>query len=458
MKDIIVSFLLICICVTIYSCHQIEKEPEDSFVIVIGGGLMGSTVSWHLAQDGMNVLLLEKQDSIYQTGSSYGTARIARSNNRGNDIWSYMHNSSVSETANLIAFLNKKFNAQDFSITDIYTTSPVSYVGRSRIYNQLMSSLERQNVAYKIATDYEEGKNLFDVNLPDSVLLQKEYNKHSGTINPNVLIKYLHKALQASNGVVTYGKEVLSIKNEKGIYYIETIDGQDNIATFQTKNIVVAAGPYTGPLLKEIAPYFEKLIDPQRVFLAFYSINKESYESLSIAEKQKLKDAYPVINSAKGTRDGSFFSMIEYYDKYKIPVIKIGGHFQRTEIENLDDVWKKEISKAEMEWSLISTLNYFEILGLDLDEDDLIYDHGYSCVYSLTETEIPLVTPIIGIDNKPDTSFIVMGGMSGVGAKGAMTYGRIAADYVLGVDKNEEMYQTVKEAFGFQRLLKDVNE
>jgi glycine/D-amino acid oxidase-like deaminating enzyme len=33
------------------------EESENREVIVIGGGLMGSSVAWHLAKAGINVLL-----------------------------------------------------------------------------------------------------------------------------------------------------------------------------------------------------------------------------------------------------------------------------------------------------------------------------------------------------------------------------------------------------------------
>ena len=120
--------------------------------------------------------------------------------------------------------------------------------------------------------------------------------------------------------------------------------------------------------------------------------------------------------------------MIEYYDKDSIPVIKIGGHFQRTAINNLDEVWAKDLSTSEIDWSLTNTSDYFKLLNLPIGKDNIEYINGYSCVYSLTETEVPFVTPVMNKDHSPNERCIVLGGMSGVGAKGAMTYGLIAAN------------------------------
>lgn len=41
----------------------------------------------------------------------------------------------------------------------------------------------------------------------------------------------------------------------------------------------------SGNLLKEIAPYFSQLINPQRVFLAFLKIRSDAYHSLT--DKQR---------------------------------------------------------------------------------------------------------------------------------------------------------------------------
>ena len=121
--------------------------------------------------------------------------------------------------------------------------------------------------------------------------------------------------------------------------------------------------------------------------------------------------------------------MIEYYEE-GLPVIKIEGHFQRTNIENLDEVWKIGLTQKELDWSVNSTIDYMKLLDLPIGKEDLEIVDGYSCVYSLTDSEVPRVTPIKSQDNTPNHNFEVMGGLSGVGTKGAMTYGLLAADAI----------------------------
>lgn len=422
---------------------------------------MGSSAAWHLSDQGNKVLLLEKQDSIYNQGSSQGEARIARSSNRGNDIWSYLHNSAVAETHKLIKDLNGAEQTNTYKVEDLYTTSPVTYVGRTTIYEKLYASLIRQKVTYEMATNPKEGKSMFDVMLPDSVLMQREYNELSGTLNPQKLISYLHKGVKLKGNQLRYNTKVIDVQfnDETDLYELKIVDEKTgDSGKLKSKNVISAAGPYTGKLLQNVAPYFDSLINPQRVFLAFLKIKKDKYHSLSEKQKEKILSFYPVINSSKGTRDGSFFSMIEYFDEDNIPVIKIGGHFQRSEINELDSLWSQDLSLSEIEWSLNSTSSYFDLLKLPIEKQDIEIHDGYSCVYSLTKTEVPLITAIINEDNTPNKRFIVMGGMSGVGAKGAMTYGLIAADIFNGRSRTDSLYNVVKDELGFERLLKNVND
>lgn len=438
-----------------------EPAPPKTIheVIVIGGGLMGSSTAWHLTAQNSSVLLLEKQDSIYTQGSSFGEARIARSNNRGNDIWSYLHNRSVRETEKLINYLNASGYYDKVSMNDIYTTSPVTYVGRTNIYDRLLASLKRQQVEFELTATPEEGKSKFGVHLPADVLIQREYNPYSGTLNPGALIHHLHQAIRFKGSEIRYGVKVFNVRfiEDARLFEVQAVNERTGeTELLQSRKIVSAAGPYTGKLLHAMAPYLDTLVNPQRVFLAFLQIREDVYGSWTEEQKNKLQSFYPVINSSKGTRDGSFFSMIEYFDEKNHPVIKIGGHFQRSPIDDMDEVWNENLSEDEIEWSLQRTSEYMELLNLPVRKEDVKLVSGYSCVYSLTQSEVPLVTPILGSDLTPNEDFIVLAGMSGVGAKGAMTYGLIAANLMNDVVESDSMYQVTASALGFDRLLKDL--
>jgi sarcosine oxidase len=50
----------------------------DADVVVIGGGVMGSSAAWHLASRGLDVILLERSAPGHTEGASHGSARIFR--------------------------------------------------------------------------------------------------------------------------------------------------------------------------------------------------------------------------------------------------------------------------------------------------------------------------------------------------------------------------------------------
>jgi hypothetical protein len=289
--------------------------------------------------------------------------------------------------------------------------------------------------------------------IQDSIMIIREYKKYSGTLNPKILISKLHQGMKLSGSNILYNEKVISLKRSHDLYEIQmknTVTG--NVKSIISKKVVASAGPYNGGLVKEIAPYFEKLITPKRLFLAFLKINPIVYNNLLVEQKDQIKQSYPVadINSE------IFYSMIENYDKEGLPILKIGGHFLRSDIENLDKVWEKELSQEEIDWSKTNTLKYLNMLNLPVEYSDLEFVRGYSCVYSLTKSEIPYVTNIITNDMEVDSNFVLVGGMSGVGAKGSLAYGVVASNLLLGRTDTSVMYQKAAQALGTDRLIHDL--
>jgi len=221
------------------------------------------------------------------------------------------------------------------------------------------------------------------------------------------------------------------------------------------EKVVSAAGPYTGKLLQEVAPEFDQLITPRRVYLAFFEVTPQFWNELSPPEQLGLRNLFPGINSTVPTRGAGSFSMIERFTEHGTPIIKIGGHFQRSDIQDLDSIWQQSLSDVEIDWARVSLLRHLSLLGIGLTGDHLRLDSGYSCVYSLTESEVPYVTNAPMSDGRADPDLIVIGGLSGVGAKGSLAYGAIAADLLLDRSETDADYLAAREAFGFERMRRD---
>ncbi|MEM1247465.1 MAG: FAD-dependent oxidoreductase [Acidobacteriota bacterium] len=439
------------------SCAPAQETLRDDStdapdVVVVGGGLMGSSTAWQLARAGEKVLLLEKQGSVYTEGSSLGAARIARSLGPPGDVWSYLHNRTVAEVEELVAFLKERGDSVE--MTDVYTTSPVNYVRHESRWPGY-AYLPEQSDRYELATTPSEAAELFGLAMPEDVFLVRELEEHSGTIDPSALIGLLHRGILAAGGRVEYGREVERLTKVDGGYELSVSDGT-SMETLRAVRVVSAAGPYTGRLLAEVAPAVDRLVKPERVFLAFFEVDEALWGAWSAEERQRLVDLFPAINSVVPVRVESAFSMIESRTEDGRPVIKIGGHFQRSDIKDLDSIWQQELSASEVDWARSALLRHLALLGEDLDAEAVPLVDGYSCVYSLTSDEVPYVTPWIGKDGAEDPSLVIVAGLSGVGAKGAMAYGVLAADLVLGRTESDESYVKARETLGVEHLRRDL--
>jgi len=433
----------------ISSCQN--KFEQD--IVVIGGGLMGSAAAWELSKNGQNVLLIEQQDSIYTYGSSFGEARISRSLGHQNDIFSYLQQTSIAETKKLISYLNEVSKSKLHSMEDIYASSPVTYIYGESQQHEVNMLLDGQLDRYEYAPNSEKALEMFDMTIPDSLMVIREYKEFSGTLNPKVLISKLHQGIKYSGSEILYNEKVTSLKRKNDHYEIEITNTKtEEKRVISSKKVVSAAGPYTGTLVKSVAPYFNQLITPKRLFLAFFKLDKNTFESFTTQQKKRLHEYYPIINDFD---PDMFYSMIEKYDEDGAPILKIGGHFLRTDVKNLDEVWQKDLTQNEIEWSKNNTLTYFNMLNMSIDATALKFYKGYSCVYSLTETGIPYVTNVVNDNNETDPNFVVVGGMSGIGAKGSLAYGLIATNLLLNKENTTNIYQKTKTTLGFNRLLED---
>ena len=165
-------------------------------IIVIGGGLMGSSVAWQLSNYGEKVLLIEQQGKSYRGGSSFGASRISRSLGPKNDIFSFVQRKTVTEVEKLLLFLNGIEPSTQYKMRAIYQTSPVTYIYHKNQKEELKKVLyKKQKDKYKKASG-DAAFRKFGITVPDEHVVVREYKKHSGTLNPKALISKLHLAIK----------------------------------------------------------------------------------------------------------------------------------------------------------------------------------------------------------------------------------------------------------------------
>lgn len=445
MKQRYLALVLACV---LLACNN--EKMED--IVVIGGGLMGSAAGWQLSNAGARVLVLEQQDSVYTYGSSFGESRISRSLGPQGDLFSYLQQTSVAETHKLIEFLNSPGRPQRHSMEDIYTTAPVTYIFGSSQEELVADLLKGQNDPYEYASSPSEALALFGMTVPDSLRIIRETKPYSGTMNPAVLIAKLHEGIKLAGSRVRYNEKVTRLQRVRDYYRIVTTHSKTGEThTIRAKKVVSAAGPYSGGLLSDLAPYFDRLVTTKRLFLVFFKPDKSFWESLKPAQKSHFKASFP----AAEMDSEIFYAMLDHYDEDGIPIIKAGGHFLRTDITDPDKAWELPVTMPEQKWAESHILDYLSYLGFPCSNSALDYYKGYSCVYSLTASEIPYVTRIPYKKDSMDPNVVVIAGLSGVGAKGALAYGLHAADLLLGRDNTNVAYQKASMALGEDRFLED---
>lgn len=409
-------------------------------IVVIGGGLMGCAAAWQLSQYGKKVLLIEQQGKQQKESSSYGASRITRSLGVKNDLFSYVQRKTIEESKILLRFLNG-IGAKKHQMKDIYSTSPVTYIYHQ---NQLQ---EIQQLKYKKQKDnFKKGTGdnafrKFGMTIPEDYIVVREYKKYSGVMNPKVMISKLRQGIKKHGNKIHYHLKATNITRKGDHYEIKirnTKTGKKKV--LQTQRVIVATGPYTVPLLRYIAPYFKRLIIPKKLVLSFFKINKKVYTKLSKEQKKTLKKAHPVFDQ----NDEMFFSMIDKIGKDGIPIFKVGGHQIRRNIPNLNRVWQQVPLKKEIKWARKSFKKYLEMLEIFVTKKDIEYVEGYNCVYAVSPTKIPYVTHLLTKEDIIDKGIVVIGGMSGTGAKGCLAYGQLAADLLLQRADSNKKYQQIK--------------
>ncbi|MGB0931801.1 MAG: FAD-dependent oxidoreductase, partial [Chitinophagales bacterium] len=289
--------------------------------------------------------------------------------------------------------------------------------------------------------------------LPDSHIIIREYKKYSGTFNPKALIQKLQLGIKKKGSEIRYYQKVLRITRKQGYYEIKIRNTKTGkIKILQSKKVAIAAGPYTPFLLQKTAPYFRKLITPKKVLLTYFRINKKTYNTYTSKQKSTIRKAQPVFDQ----NDAMYFSMIDKWDKDGHPIFKVGGHLLQGNIPDLDAVWREQPRKKEVKWALNRFVDYLRMFEIPIRKKDIECMKSSYCVYSVSKTKIPYVTPILTKNRDIDPNMVVIGGMSGTGAKGCLTYGLLAADLLLGIHNSDKMYQRTKKAMGIDRLRKEV--
>lgn len=90
-----------------FQLNLIDFVLQEVDIVVIGGGLMGSSSVWQLVCLGEFVLFFEKQESQYIEGLSLGIVWIVCSFGLFGDVWFYLYNCIVIEVEKFVVYFNE---------------------------------------------------------------------------------------------------------------------------------------------------------------------------------------------------------------------------------------------------------------------------------------------------------------------------------------------------------------
>ena len=366
---------------------------EDMDVVVVGGGLMGYCTAWQLClRYGLRVVLVDKkQGHTEEHFSSRGASRMTRSLGSEDDVLSLIHCSSVNEVK---AFVASKQST--LTLSDIYQTAPLHYI--------FPDEQTTPTTIFGIPEGDLPEHCSWTKSSPSSILTERR--ECTGTLNPEALLRGLRSAFKEMGGVVRVST-VIGVEVAEGVKV--TVQEEGTVDVIASQHMVWCGGAFPPPekVPSELLSIHAKT-SPMRVplfFFRFFGCSSQLHESL------------PAVH---------FTEQLAYImkDAQEEEVIKIGFHHLREKIPEagIDAVWAKGVTTEEIAMAEKAVKGHLALMGV---AGEVGFVSGVSCVYSMTDSGVPLVANVTTKSGCSRVTYV--GGMSGVGAKGCMAYGRIAA-------------------------------
>jgi len=423
-------------------------------IVVIGGGLMGCAAAWELSKAGEKVILLEAQSEEYSTGSSIGNSRITRCLEHQGSILSYLQILSIQKSKELISFLNTQQVSADHTMEEIYKTFPVTSIYEKNTQSNSVDSLVYdENLCDYLIAEKAEALEKLAISIDETEIIFQEYKEYSGIFNPKKLIEKLRLGIKLSSNEILYQHKVVDlVKNENG-YSIEVLDeAQNKTSTLKAAKVIVASGAWSAEILKNIAPYFRKLLKPKSVFNSYFKINDRVYNGFSKDQRDKIVSFMPIFYRYTDR----FYAMIDNFNVDESPIFKTGCDAFQRRIKQIDEAWDLEPSPEVVAKNKNHLHYYFKMLNISIDLNDIELIENKACVYTISTNEKPFVTQLISTNNHIDENAVVIAGLSGLGAKGSLGYGYVATQLLLkNIDKDPMFLKTMDE-LSTSRLLEEL--
>jgi len=372
----------------IYKEMERTKAGTNYDVIVLGVGSMGAATCYQLAKKGYKVLGLEQFDIPHELGSHAGQSRIIRK--AYGEAWDYVPllkrayenwNTLESETGHQVYYKTGLvyFGAKTEPFLETVKQSSLQY--NIPVHSLTEQECREKYPQFQLPPDFER------LEEPDAGLLTPERS----------ILLFVQQAL--ANGAIIRTKEkVLEWIRKNGTITVKTDKG-----TYQTKKLVITAGPWAGQLIPNLAPKLKVT----RQALAW--VQPKTWERFEL-------NTFPCWNLMHNGHDFYGFPILPV-GAFGAPLgLKLALHYPGGDVTDPDMVNRN--TKEADENVLIQFLNQFIPDG---------YKHTLemkTCLYTNTPDENFIVDYLPGFDK----DVAIAAGFSGHGFKFASVIGEIMAN------------------------------
>jgi sarcosine oxidase subunit beta len=212
--------------------------PNTADIVIIGGGVMGASAAYHLAQRGMkNIILLEKENFFGQgaTGRCAGGVRYQFSTEINVKL-------SIESLPMIERF--KEEIGQDVSYKQCGYLLVATNEKEVNLFKHNVNLQNELGVQTQLLSGDEVRKRLPLMKFEDA--LAGTFNQKDGTVDPNSVVMGYISAAQKMGAKVFTGAEVIGITiSGDQIQEVQTTSGG-----IKTRMILNAAGPWASPICK----------------------------------------------------------------------------------------------------------------------------------------------------------------------------------------------------------------
>ncbi|KAL3747928.1 hypothetical protein ACJRO7_016706 [Eucalyptus globulus] len=363
-------------------------------VIVIGGGVMGSSAAYQTAKRGQKTLLLEQFDFLHHRGSSHGESRGMRATYK-KDYYTKM----AVESSKLWREAESEAGYSVYTDTDHLDMGP----GGSASLKAVIANCDKNSFPYQIL-DHGQFADKFSgkLSIPEDWIAV--YTELGGVIKPTKAVSMFQALAFQKGAVLRDNMEVKEIRRDevKGGIVVCTTRGDK----FWCRKCVVTAGAWTRKLVRSIAG-LELPIQPVHATVCYWKIKEGHEEKYAIG--------------------GNFPTFIGYGDVavYGTPSLEFPGLIKITLHEGCQCDPDRRQWRPELDLDSLKEWIKGRFLGL---VDGCAPVSMQTCMYSMTPDE-DYVIDFLGGEFREDV--VIGGGFSGHGFKMAPAVGKILADLAL---------------------------